>query len=54
MDKNTQSFKAFLVVKNRWTNNEYIYPKIFLSEKVLKSAMDSWDSTNSTITVHYF
>lgn len=45
--------KAFLIVKSKWTDSEYIHPKVFTNESDLKKAVDSWDTTNTTITIKY-
>jgi len=41
--------KAIVIVKSKWTGNEYVHPKIFTNEKELDSFVKSWDTTNTRI-----
>jgi len=45
--------KAILIVKNRWTGHECVHPTIYTSEDDLSRAINSWDTTNTTVTPKY-
>lgn len=45
--------KAIVIVKNKWTNKEYVHPTIFTDATVLAKFELAWDTTNTTISTIY-
>lgn len=45
--------KAVVIVKNKWTDAEYVHPKIFTDSVQLAKFELAWDTTNTTIQTVY-